>query len=715
MAQRSSPRGEPSGVPVVLCCALGEEAEVEDAADALRERGIAVEVLVGVELDPRALAAAIDRWRGEGLYVLCRAGALDRVRVDALREVLLARRVPFGRTLTVGATTKAELLERVEQGLKKIVPIARPAASPPAPAPAGPSESSGTVRPRRQTIPVIPASVTRTLQGGPRPAPPGETTRSTSAPPPPPRPSPPAIPGRKLAATVPTPSAAKAASARASETVAEAAPAPETVAGEAPTVDTIAGEAPTPETAAGEAPSPETIVGEAPTTETMSGAQSRHDTIAGVPPGPAPAPVSTEPTTDADDITFAGPTEVRLPVATAEPTQTKQPDTSITAMEVDAEPLEDEDVTRTLPKRDEDELAGLDLDGMLAGIGDGPDLAARGNTVVAREPSPTRGDTVLARVTTLRAPALPQEAYPDDAPEISLSDGEVIVDRTMVTPKPPPLPTPLTTTMPTPQATAPVVVEEASGGAGKLLVAAIVGALGLGVLVAVIVSGRDDAETTARADAPSGTSVVADASKRDAQPDDAKPVEAKPQAATPDAPEAADAKQDAPEDDGGKPDATAIADATPTEAIRDAKAPKPALAGATVKSAPKLPTLARPPVVPPPPKTRVQAALRAREIRALDILLVARKATRPLPYAEAERHCAGLDIRGIQGWRLPDVGELSSLGDAGFAGRGYYWSSTAGDTFGDTHMAWNGRNRQSGSRLKPAAALCVRGDVGEAQ
>ena len=134
-----------------------------------------------------------------------------------------------------------------------------------------------------------------------------------------------------------------------------------------------------------------------------------------------------------------------------------------------------------------------------------------------------------------------------------------------------------------------------------------------------------------------------------------------------------------------------------------------------MKPAAKLPTTARPPAIPPPPKTRVQAALRARELRALDILLVVRKASRPLSFADAVRHCSGLDVRGIQGWRLPDVGELASLGAAGMLTRGAYWSQTSGDTFGDTHMAWNGRTGQAASRVKPAVALCVRGDRGEAQ
>jgi len=101
------------------------------------------------------------------------------------------------------------------------------------------------------------------------------------------------------------------------------------------------------------------------------------------------------------------------------------------------------------------------------------------------------------------------------------------------------------------------------------------------------------------------------------------------------------------------------------------------------------------------------------ELRALDVLLVARRQSKPLAYDAAVQHCSTLDVQGIQGWRLPDVGELASLGEAGMLGRAMYWSQTAGDTFGDTHMAWNGRSNHAATRDRGAVALCVRGDHGQ--
>ena len=105
----------------MLGCAHGEGDRLASIVTTLRERGHVVELLEGVELEPRALAAVIESWRGGGLYVLCRGGAFDRDKIDAVREVLLAHRVPFGRTLTLPAADPVELLERIDQSLRRMV------------------------------------------------------------------------------------------------------------------------------------------------------------------------------------------------------------------------------------------------------------------------------------------------------------------------------------------------------------------------------------------------------------------------------------------------------------------------------------------------------------------------------------------------------------------------------------------------------------------
>ncbi|MFO0635529.1 MAG: hypothetical protein U0168_22025 [Nannocystaceae bacterium] len=112
-----------------------------------------------------------------------------------------------------------------------------------------------------------------------------------------------------------------------------------------------------------------------------------------------------------------------------------------------------------------------------------------------------------------------------------------------------------------------------------------------------------------------------------------------------------------------------------------------------------------------PPSTRAIAALRARSIRALDVLLVARNIKGTMASDAAAKHCDALEVGGLQTWRLPEVGELASLTDAGMLAAGSYWTATAADTFGDRRMAWNVARRQATLRFKPAAVVCVRGNA----
>lgn len=117
---------------------------------------------------------------------------------------------------------------------------------------------------------------------------------------------------------------------------------------------------------------------------------------------------------------------------------------------------------------------------------------------------------------------------------------------------------------------------------------------------------------------------------------------------------------------------------------------------------------------------RVFGALAEQKIRALDILLLSpqaevqkRRYSRPakLSFDEAAQHCDDLVIDGVDGWRLPDVGELSSLTDANMLARSVYWSSTKGDSFGNKRVVWNAARRKMASvttRWKGARTICVR-------
>ena len=111
------------------------------------------------------------------------------------------------------------------------------------------------------------------------------------------------------------------------------------------------------------------------------------------------------------------------------------------------------------------------------------------------------------------------------------------------------------------------------------------------------------------------------------------------------------------------------------------------------------------------PRTRVGQALRNREIQALDVLLVS-NTEGPFTYDDARSHCDGLEVGGLASWRLPEVGELMSLTGASMTGRGYYWSATPADTFGDVPLVWYARRNRVVTRSKDNYVLCVRGGTG---
>lgn len=79
-------------------------------------------------------------------------------------------------------------------------------------------------------------------------------------------------------------------------------------------------------------------------------------------------------------------------------------------------------------------------------------------------------------------------------------------------------------------------------------------------------------------------------------------------------------------------------------------------------------------------------ALRKREIRALDVFVVAPEAKKPASFAGASAYCASLSVGGIADWRLPEIGELLSMSRAKMVRKGSFWSLTKGDTFGDLRL-----------------------------
>ncbi len=109
---------------------------------------------------------------------------------------------------------------------------------------------------------------------------------------------------------------------------------------------------------------------------------------------------------------------------------------------------------------------------------------------------------------------------------------------------------------------------------------------------------------------------------------------------------------------------------------------------------------------------QIDKALRRRKIRSLDILLFQPKKSRKrYRYEQAVAYCAGRNIQGISGWRLPAIGELSSLASSGMLRRDYYWSGTAADTFAQRRLVIKSNTRKIMSRAtrwRGARAQCVR-------
>lgn len=106
--------------------------------------------------------------------------------------------------------------------------------------------------------------------------------------------------------------------------------------------------------------------------------------------------------------------------------------------------------------------------------------------------------------------------------------------------------------------------------------------------------------------------------------------------------------------------------------------------------------------------TRIGHALRTRAVRGLDVLLVS-NTEGPLSWEAAKEHCGGLELAGLETWRLPEVGELMSLTAAQMTQRGYYWSSTPADTFGDSPLVWYSNRNRVVTRGRDNLVLCVRG------
>lgn len=131
-------------------------------------------------------------------------------------------------------------------------------------------------------------------------------------------------------------------------------------------------------------------------------------------------------------------------------------------------------------------------------------------------------------------------------------------------------------------------------------------------------------------------------------------------------------------DDGVVRATTASAAATQQVMAPPTATPSQPVAIAAPAAAGELPTAEDAPAI--------VAALRKREIRALDVFVVAPESKKPADYAGAAALCDAMEVAGIKGWRLPEIGELISMSRAKMLRKGSYWSVTKGDTFGDLRL-----------------------------
>jgi hypothetical protein len=152
----------------------------------------------------------------------------------------------------------------------------------------------------------------------------------------------------------------------------------------------------------------------------------------------------------------------------------------------------------------------------------------------------------------------------------------------------------------------------------------------------------------------------------------------------------------------------------PTPELAPAPAPPPAPAPAP---APEPTPEPRPTPEPAPLPTTagdralINEGLRSRRIRAVDVLLFDPTPTKKTSFSRANAHCEGLSVEGLGGWHLATAAELGTLVESKLLRRDRYWSSTAADRKGITHIVVDSRRdlyvARSG-RWKGARGLCVR-------
>ena len=108
---------------------------------------------------------------------------------------------------------------------------------------------------------------------------------------------------------------------------------------------------------------------------------------------------------------------------------------------------------------------------------------------------------------------------------------------------------------------------------------------------------------------------------------------------------------------------------------------------------------------------KVLAALKSRDVRAIDTLLVSVSVSKDSAFPDAVAYCSGHRVAELEGWRVPTIGELWTIGEAKIVKPGIYWSDTVGDAHGDKRMVLNTKRARivpADGSWKGARAVCIR-------
>jgi hypothetical protein len=593
---------------VVMGCASEDAESLQEAMDALRRDGLEVELCEGLDDDPRRLSDVIDHHEGRGLYVLCRSPRLGRERVEELREILLARHVPFARTLTVAVGGRGALADRIRAGLRR---ASARASGPNRTVDAAARGASTTTEDDEPTVVGKPEGVSEELELVPSQ----------------PIPLPPRLPRASAPIEVSVVEAIE-------EVVDDRAS-----SWSVPTIATdldlsdLDKTGPTRLPPPGDATAPvhqtalitgNTVVGPAPamiTGDTLTGEKLPRALREAAGRWPLPTDGAASP--DGDPATTPFP---RMTPAMLAPLPT--PGAS-------APPLSAPSSLPPLPTAP----AAPPLRAAPASLPP-PGAAAPSPSIPAPPSSPAPG-AAASSPSVPAPPSSPASEAAGSSTPLAAPPSRPPAPRPSLPPAPPPGPAPGAWA----SGSSLSHDDEPTSGRGKLLPWAL-GAVALSLLVLVIALAISSGGGTA-------------------------------EVASGDEPAADDAPASTP---------------SPSEPTSDERE------GARADEA------SEPPAVYP-----VVAALETRKVRALDVLLVATTWGKPSDWSTAAAYCEGLDVEGVRGWRLPHIGELHSLAQASMISRGMFWSSTAADTFGDEHMAWNARRDHAQPYAADAVPVCVRG------